>query len=159
METAAGNHRAEQPLAETGGVLYLVTLPDDRVEPFQPWIPTTAIMLLKLREAGRKRARLDQADPTMQPTRASASGTMPGEEVAVFPQEIKIAAELRAENGIRIEFGIAARGCRDRGLPSAFSFLQLGFVHQQVDLSFLDRELDAIAVPHQSERAADRGLG
>jgi len=28
-----------KPLADTGGVLYLVTLPDDRVTPFQPCDP------------------------------------------------------------------------------------------------------------------------
>jgi hypothetical protein len=40
-----------QPLAETGGVLYFVTLPDDRIEPFQPCDPNLPpIKLLKLRE-------------------------------------------------------------------------------------------------------------
>ena len=39
------------PLAETGGVRYLVTLPDDRVEPFQPCDPNLPpIKLLPLRD-------------------------------------------------------------------------------------------------------------
>jgi hypothetical protein len=39
------------PLAETGGVRYLVTLPDDRIEPFQPCDPSLPpIKLLPLRD-------------------------------------------------------------------------------------------------------------
>ena len=33
-----------KPLADTGGVLYLVTLPDDRVTPFQPCDTLSAAM-------------------------------------------------------------------------------------------------------------------
>jgi len=40
-----------KPLAETGGVLYLVTLPDDRTEPFKPCDPRLPpVRLLDLRE-------------------------------------------------------------------------------------------------------------
>jgi hypothetical protein len=41
-----------QPLADTGGVLYFVTLPDDRVEPFEPCDPNLPpIKLLQLRDS------------------------------------------------------------------------------------------------------------
>ena len=40
-----------QPMADTGGVLYLVTLPDDRVQPFPPCDPRLPpIKLIDLRE-------------------------------------------------------------------------------------------------------------
>jgi hypothetical protein len=40
-----------QPMADTGGVLYLVTLPDDRVEPFPPCDPRLPpVRLIDLRE-------------------------------------------------------------------------------------------------------------
>jgi hypothetical protein len=40
-----------KPHAETGGVLYLVTLPDDRIEPFKPCDPRLPpVRLLDLRE-------------------------------------------------------------------------------------------------------------
>ena len=40
-----------QPMADTGGVLYLVTLPDDRVQPFPPCDPRLPpVKLIDLRE-------------------------------------------------------------------------------------------------------------
>ena len=40
-----------QPMADTGGVLYLVTLPDDRVQPFPPCDPRLPpVRLIDLRE-------------------------------------------------------------------------------------------------------------
>ena len=40
-----------KPLADTGGVRYMVTLPDDRVEPFRPCDPNLPpVKLLGLRE-------------------------------------------------------------------------------------------------------------
>jgi len=40
-----------QPMAETGGVLYLVTMPDDRVQPFPPCDPRLPpVKLIDLRE-------------------------------------------------------------------------------------------------------------
>ena len=40
-----------QALADTGGVRYLVTLPDDRIEPFQPCDPgLPPVKLLQLRD-------------------------------------------------------------------------------------------------------------
>src|ERR1700730_8543426 len=54
---------------------------------------------------------------------------------AVFPQKIKIAAELRAENGIRIEFGIAARRSSDGPYlaPPVFKIL---FGNHSIDAPF-----------------------
>ena len=40
-----------QPMADTGGVLYLVTLPDDRVQPFPPCDPRLPpVKLIDLRQ-------------------------------------------------------------------------------------------------------------
>jgi hypothetical protein len=47
-----------KPLAETGGVLYLVTLPDDRTEPFKPCNPRLPpVRLLDLREIQPEKER------------------------------------------------------------------------------------------------------
>jgi hypothetical protein len=47
-----------KPLAETGGVLYLVTLPDDRTEPFKPCDPRLPpVRLLDLREIQPEKER------------------------------------------------------------------------------------------------------
>jgi hypothetical protein len=47
-----------QPLADTGGVLYLVTLPDDRVTPFQPCDPNLPpVKLLGLRDGQPEKDR------------------------------------------------------------------------------------------------------
>jgi hypothetical protein len=41
-----------RPYAETGGVLYLVTLPDDRIEPFEPCDPRLPpVKLIGLRDS------------------------------------------------------------------------------------------------------------
>jgi hypothetical protein len=47
-----------QPMADTGGVLYLVTLPDDRVQPFPPCDPRLPpVKLIDLREQQPERER------------------------------------------------------------------------------------------------------
>jgi hypothetical protein len=46
------------PLADTGGVLYLVTLPDDRIEPFPPCDPRLPpVKLLELRDSQPEKER------------------------------------------------------------------------------------------------------
>ena len=48
----------KKPMAETGGVLYLVTLPDDRIEPFQPCDPRLPpVKLVDLREVQPEKDR------------------------------------------------------------------------------------------------------
>ena len=47
-----------QPMADTGGVLYLVTLPDDRVQPFPPCDPRLPpVKLIDLRQQQPERER------------------------------------------------------------------------------------------------------
>jgi hypothetical protein len=47
-----------QPLADTGGVRYAVTLPDDRVEPFKPCDPNLPpVKLIALRDAQPEKDR------------------------------------------------------------------------------------------------------
>ncbi len=47
-----------QPMAETGGVLYLVTMPDDRVQPFPPCDPRLPpVKLIDLREHQAEKER------------------------------------------------------------------------------------------------------
>src|SRR6202521_2317442 len=76
---------------------------------------------------------------------------------AVFPQEIKVAAELRAENGIRIEFGISS----PRPLlwlhlaPPVFEIL-LG--NHNIDAPFFYAQPNLIASPNQSQRSTYRRL-
>jgi len=48
----------KKPLAETGGVLYMVTLPDDRIEPFKPCDPRLPpVKLLELRDSQPEKER------------------------------------------------------------------------------------------------------
>jgi hypothetical protein len=48
----------KQPFADTGGVRYLVTLPDDRVEPFQPCDPNLPpVKLVGLRDGMPEKER------------------------------------------------------------------------------------------------------
>ena len=58
-----------QPMADTGGVLYLVTLPDDRVQPFPPCDPRLPpVRLIDLREHQPEKERgWIKSTLTMQP--------------------------------------------------------------------------------------------
>jgi hypothetical protein len=58
-----------QPMADTGGVVYLVTLPNDRVQPFPPCDPhLPPVKLIALREDQPERERdWIKATLTMQP--------------------------------------------------------------------------------------------
>jgi hypothetical protein len=59
----------KQPLAETGGVLYLVTLPDDRTEAFNPCDPNLPpVKLIELRDIQPEKERVwTKLILTMQP--------------------------------------------------------------------------------------------
>ena len=59
-----------KPLADTGGVLYLVTLPDDRIEPFQPCdprLPPVKLLELARQPAGEAERGWTKLILTMRP--------------------------------------------------------------------------------------------
>src|SRR5260370_30211154 len=76
---------------------------------------------------------------------------------AVFPQEIKITAELRAENGIGIKFGIAARRSSDGPYlpPPLFKIL---FGNHGIDPPFSYAQANLITCPNKPQRTAFRRL-
>ena len=76
---------------------------------------------------------------------------------AVFPQKIKIAAELRAENGIRIEFGIAAR-CSSDGPYLAPPVFKILFGNHSIDPPFSYAQPNLITGPNRPQRTAFRRL-
>src|SRR6185503_20656911 len=74
-------------------------------------------------------------------------------------QEVEVAAVLDLEHVVHVELRVAANGWRNRGLPGAFSLPQFVLRHEELDLAVPNRKLDAVAIFHQCERAADRGFG
>jgi hypothetical protein len=74
---------------------------------------------------------------------------------AVSPQEIKVAAELRAENRIRIELGISSR-CSSRGLYLVPPFFKIRFGKQNIDAPFSDAQPYLITSPNEPQRTPYR---
>src|SRR5215510_16332364 len=69
-------------------------------------------------------------------------------------QEGEVAAFIRAQDFLRIELGITALRLDLRGLCRGGTRLQLSLFDYELDAAFLDREPDAVAAAHESERTA-----
>ena len=68
-----------------------------------------------------------------------------------------VAAFIGAQNFLRIELGIAARGLLARKRRTSGAPLELDLIDQKLDAARLHREADAIAIAHEAERPARSG--
>ena len=76
---------------------------------------------------------------------------------AIFPQEIKVATELRAENRIRIQFGVSS--CRSAGGPNlAAPVFKILFGNHNIDPAFSYTQLNLITSANKSQRTPYRCL-
>src|SRR5262249_21769993 len=84
---------------------------------------------------------------------------LPSLSESLRPQEFEVAALVGAQDLLRIELGIAARGLLARKRCTGSALLELGLVDQELDAARLHRQANAVAVAHQAERPARGSVG
>src|SRR5439155_6423963 len=84
----------------------------------------------------------------------------PSLSFSVFAHEIEVAAFVGLQDRVVEQPGVAAPGPLGiaGGLERRMALLQLGLVDQEFDAALGHIKLDLVAVPHQRQRTADRGL-
>src|SRR5262245_45392200 len=100
------------------------------------------------------------SDAGTEGTTALSSANGPGSSFrrAGRPQEREIAAVVSTENFPCVELRIAALGLRLRRRHGGGPPLQFRLFHQEIDTLLLHREPDAVAVAHEAQRSAGRGV-
>src|SRR5882762_8780622 len=84
-------------------------------------------------------------------------GSLP---LALAAHEVEVAAFVGLQDRLVEEMRVATRRPFGRGLrpQRSAALVELGIIDQQIDAALFDVEPDHVAVLHQRQRAADRGL-